>query len=284
MTVIIAFIAGLATTAVVAWRIIQSLQRRYRQSKRDLLERARKAEKKAELATLVNSLAHEIRNPLSIIKVNLQLLGEDVQDFVKAAKSDDAADYNGIVDPEQKFRRQLRKIETVKGEADRLNETLNDFMKYAGKIELQSLRQNINEVLDDLIDFYEPQAIAENVHIRHVFDAEEIFCRIDISLIKQALLNLFMNAVQVMDGDGELMIRTFTRDDYACIEIIDTGPGIDIETQGRVFEPYFTTRSGGTGLGLPTCRRIIEEHGGRIELFSEPGKGTRFTIELPSVQ
>ena len=84
-----------------------------------------------------------------------------------------------------------------------------------------------------------------------------------------------------MDQGGELIIRTSAQADKVLIEIIDTGPGIRPEEQEKIFDPYYTTRPGGTGLGLPMCRRIIEEHDGHLELHSEPGKGTRFVIELP---
>ena len=92
------------------------------------------------------------------------------------------------------------------------------------------------------------------------------------------------NATNVMEEGGELIIRSNAQADTFKIDIIDTGPGIPQEQQGKIFDAYYSTRPGGTGLGLPTCRRIIEEHDGHIELHSEPGKGSNFTVVLPTLK
>ena len=255
---------------------------RLKETRRQLSERLRQAEQMAHLGDLTSNLAHEIRNPLSIIKINLQLLHEDIEYILKDGSVEDGFDFTLIDEPEKKFRRQLRKIKTLTGESDRLSDTLNDFMQYAGKMELHLSEQDVNEVLDDLIDFYEPQATTKNVKIRRSLYNTHATCKIDVAHFKQAVLNLFINATQAMsEGGGELIIKSMPDGDDLHIEIIDTGPGIDIKTQEKIFDPYFTTRSGGTGLGLPTCRRIIEEMNGNIILHSEPGKGTSFAINLP---
>lgn len=283
INITISFILGILLCAIAAWLLNRNWARRYRRRHRSLLRQARSAEKMAQLGNLTANLAHEMRNPLSIIKVNLQLLSEDINDLAKMAKQTGQFDLSSIDDPERKFQRQLRKIKTVTGEADRLRDTLNDFLRFAGRMELHLTRQNINEILDDLIDFYEPQAAQQNVQIRSSLDQSPLYCRIDIDYIKQAFLNLFINAVQAMDPDGgELMIRSSLQGNQVRIEIIDTGPGIPLADQPKVFDPYYTTRSGGTGLGLPTCRRVFEEHKGHIDLHSEPGKGTSFNIALPA--
>ena len=255
---------------------------RLKETRRQLSERLKQAEQMAHLGDLTSNLAHEIRNPLSIIKINLQLLHEDIEYLLKDGSIEDGFDFSLIDEPEKKFRRQLRKIKTLTSESDRLSDTLNDFMQYAGKMELHLSEQDVNEVLDDLIDFYEPQATTKNVKIRRSIGMDTAKCRIDVAHFKQAVLNLFINATQAMsENGGELMIKSIPDGDDLHIEIIDTGPGIPLETQERIFDPYFTTRSGGTGLGLPTCRRIIEEMNGNITLHSEPGKGTSFSINLP---
>jgi len=104
---------------------------------------------------------------------------------------------------------------------------------------------------------------------------------VDPGMIKQALLNLMTNATQAMSDGGELLLKLSSESDRAVIEVIDTGPGIEPGRQEKIFQPYYTTTPGGTGLGLPTTRRIVLRHKGRIYLDSEPGKGTRFVIELP---
>ena len=120
--------------------------------------------------------------------------------------------------------------------------------------------------------------------MRRNLSGEPVLCQADADLLKQAFLNLFINATQAMEKGGELIVRSYIRDGQARVEIIDTGPGIAPEVQGRVFEAYFTTKSGGTGLGLATCRRIVEEHEGHIDLYSEVGKGSNFTVVLPLAQ
>ena len=279
--IIVCLLAGFATGVSYTSRYI----RRLKQTRQQLTERLKQAEQMAHLGDLTSNLAHEIRNPLSIIKVNLQLLHEDIDYMLKDGSFEDGFDFNAVDAPEKKFRRQLRKLKTLTGETDRLSETLNDFMRYAGKMELHPIEQDVNEVLDDLIDFYEPQATNNKVKIRRSLPIEKAICRIDIDHFKQAILNLLINATQAMgESGGELIIRSHSSGGEQYIEIIDTGPGIEPENQEKIFDPYFTTRSGGTGLGLPTCRRIIEEMNGHINLHSEPGKGTSFAITLPRVR
>jgi len=282
LELILSFILGILVTGLVAWHIALRRIRRHHQAQKNLLQRTRRAEKLAELGHLTGHLAHEIRNPLSTVNMNLKLLSEDIGRLVEESKRN-STDLNGEV-LIQRYRRQLRKIDTIAQEAERVTHTLNDFLRYAGRIELHPARQNINEILDDLIDFYEPQAVNQGIQIRRSLAETAIFCRIDKDLMKQALLNLFINATQIMEDGGELMVRSAIKADTALLEVIDTGPGISPELQEKVFDPYYTTRAGGTGLGLPMCRRIIEEHQGELELDSEPGKGTRFVIKLPLVK
>jgi len=277
-----AFLLGVALATVVAWRLSVRWARRLRQHDRKLLRRTRRAERLAELGSLTGHLAHEIRNPLSTIKLNLQLLSEDI---ARLSKSDqEKKEGQGVDGSARHYKRQLRKIETITKETDRLADTLNDFLQYAGKMELHPGRHELNELLDDLMDFFEPQASSKAVQIRRSLNCKPLYCRVDAEFLKQAFLNLFINAVQVMDEGGELIVRSSEQDRSAVIDVIDTGPGIAREDQNKIFDAYYTTRAGGTGLGLPTCRRIIEELGGHIELQSDLGKGTYFRIELPLME
>ena len=258
---------------------MRRLRLRQKDHQRKLISRARGVEKLAQVGTLTGHLAHEIRNPLSTVKVNLQLLSEDISRQSKALEGVPESPGNDAQN--HTYQRQLRKIETIGKEVDRLSHTLNDFLRYAGRMEVHPGRYDINEILDDLIDFYEPQALAKDIHIRRSLSKAPAVCRVDKDLLKQAFLNLFINATQVIPEGGELIIRSTVQAESVLVEVIDTGPGIPESEREKVFDPYYTTRTGGTGLGLPTCRRVIEEHNGHIELQSESGKGTRFTIELP---
>lgn len=227
-----------------------------------LLERrTRDAERLAELGTLTGGLAHEIKNPLSTVQLNLQLLQEDLG----ASNS---------VSP-----RVLRRLATVKDETTRLRDILDDFLRYAGRIELERKPTELSSLLEELVDFLAPRAELQRVTLR--LDAPPIEVPVDARLLKQALLNLMLNALQVMPNGGELMIRARAAG-RVTIEVTDTGPGIPPDDQRRIFDAYYSKRRGGTGLGLAMTRRIVQEHGGTIELYSEPGKGSTFRIHLPA--
>lgn len=279
---IVGFIVGASAASLLAWQVGMRWSRRQRRNERRLEARTQRIEKLAELGVLTSGLAHEIRNPLSTIKMNLQLLAEDISRQQKDCKpTPQGPSSETLDDPKQILQRYLRKIEVVTGEADRLGETLNDFLRYAGKLELHPVRCDVNELMDDLIDFYTPQALSKGVQVRQSLATGPLMCKVDADILKQAILNLLINATQAMGGCGELIIRTEKRQKQAKIDVIDTGPGIDPQEQEKIFEAYYTTRQGGTGLGLPTCRRIIEAHGGHIELVSEKNKGSNFTMYLP---
>lgn len=239
--------------------------RRLWQVARRLAARSRGHEQLVELGHLTGGLAHEIKNPLSTINLNLSLLAEDL------ARSAD-----------EQHHRWLRRLEGVQGEADRLKEILNDFLRYAGKCELDLELLDLRRVVGELVDFFAPQADAAHVVLRTTLGETPLRCRLDPRLIKQALLNLMINAVQAMTAGGELLIRLSSQRGDAVVEVIDTGPGISPQDLTKVFEAYFSTKPKGSGLGLSTTRRIILEHDGQIRVESEPGKGTRFIITLPA--
>jgi two-component system sensor histidine kinase HydH len=234
-------------------------------------ERDERLRQLARMGNLAAGLAHEIRNPLSTLKLNLQLLEEELASL-----------------PGEAGKRSTIRLATLKKEADRLRQTLDDFLKFAGRIELRPEAVSLNSVVEELVDFLLPQANAGGVRVHTALAAEDPKCRLDVNLFKQALLNLLLNALQAMPKEAEngerpreLMVRTLKTAEHAILYVSDTGLGILPENMPRIFEGYFTTKRGGTGLGLPTTRRIIEEHGGHITVESEAGKGTTFRVELP---
>jgi signal transduction histidine kinase len=218
-----------------------------------------------ELTQIVGGLAHEMKNPLSTISLNLKLLGEDLGRFHDA-----------------EHERLSRRLARVQEEADRVQQILNDFLRYAGKFELAVQPVDLCDVVGQLRDFFAPQADAARVVFRTALPDGPLPCRVDPNLIKQALLNLLINAVQAMAEGGELLLRLIARDDQAVIEVTDTGPGIEPAALENIFRPYWSSKQGGSGLGLPTARRIAREHGGTLTVESEPGKGTRFVLTLPT--
>ena len=179
--------------------------------------------------------------------------------------------------------RSLTRLSTLKKEADRLRQTLDDFLKFAGRIELRVERVSLNSLVEHLVDFIHPQAQASKIRVLTALTPDDPHCPLDSNLIKQALLNLMLNAIQSMPNGGELLIRTLCENNVTILYVSDTGVGIPPENLPHIFDAYFTTKRGGTGLGLPTTRRIIEEHNGHIAVESEPGKGTSFRIDLPCV-
>jgi signal transduction histidine kinase len=244
-----------AIAAVVAYRRIERLQRR-----------ARHAERLAELGTLTGGLAHEIRNPLSTVQLNLQLLREDLD-------PDDSA-----------HARVLHRLETVQKETSRLRDIVDDFMRYAGKVELNKQPTDVNKMLEDLVDFLTPQAQVQRVQLRlrPPGNGPPLIARLDERHIKQTLLNLMINAMQAMLATGgEVILSGRPEAGRAVIEVTDTGPGIEPSVLPQIFEAYYSKKKGGTGLGLAIAKRLVEEHGGRVGVSSELGKGTVFRVELP---
>jgi two-component system, NtrC family, sensor histidine kinase HydH len=230
----------------------------------DQRERERLQSQNTELATLAGGLAHEIRNPLSTIGMNLELLAEELEG-----------------DDTQRSRRMLRRISSLQSECRNLEEILNAFLQFARAGELNLEAGNLNDIVTDYVEFLEPQAHSMEVELRPHLDSDLPVVRLDRSLMRQALVNLCRNAIEAMPDGGSIDLLTRTRDGHVQLEVIDTGRGMDEKTRSQMFKAFFSTRSGGSGLGLPTVRRIIEAHQGAISCESEPGKGTRFTITLP---
>jgi signal transduction histidine kinase len=239
------------------------------------------------LGRLLGVIAHEIKNPLSTIKVNLRLADEDLQDTVSAA---DVQIARGEL--EQRLSRTRRKIAVITKEAARLEQILDNFLRFADQTHPQLSPVDINSVVSDLFDFFLPQAIAHSITMRQQLCKEALVCMLDTVMLKQAILNLFINAQQALnhgdsgqalDKQGELMVRTgrAPKSGFAQVQISDTGKGIPADRIEHIFEPYQSTKPEGTGLGLATVKKIIDLHNGSISVVSEPGKGTSFTIFLP---
>jgi signal transduction histidine kinase len=227
-------------------------------------------EQYAELAELAGGFIHEIKNRLSTLGLNLQLLAED------------------FAEPQSpRERRALDRIQRLQHECTRLVTVSNDFLRFARVGKLDLAPADLADVIEEMIDFFGPTARQANIDIKSYLPADLPPVLLDREMFKQALLNLLLNAEQAMPNGGELTIQAFVEPGsdgvpgQVCLNLIDTGKGMNADVLQRIFRPFFSTRAGGTGLGLPTTRKIVEAHRGTIDVESETGKGTRFTLRLP---
>ncbi len=264
--VAVGVVLGIVAMLPLAKRWSRLAERRISEAER----RARAAERLAELGSMTGGLAHEIKNPLSTIGLNAQLLAEEISE----------SDL-----PEAQRDRLVRRVDALNREASRLRDILTDFLRFAGRVKIDPHLCELNRLVEELADFFHPQADQAGVLLRTDLSKTPIQASVDESLLKQAVLNLMINAAQAM-GDspgprGELILRTEGDDSEVRLHVIDTGPGIPAEKLESIFLPYVSYKSGGTGLGLPTTRRIVEEHGGRLSVHSEVGRGSDFIIHLP---
>lgn len=270
------FLSGVILTLLIAAPVIVLwLRRKNRQMAAD---RGRRVDIDRELAKLTGELAHEIKNPLSTIKVNLKLAQEALDDIDPGESAPAIADKSGHA-----LASAQRKITVIQKETDRLDQIVDGFLQYVRQADLQLARVDLNELVGDMIDFYSPQAYSHALTMRHSLTTDPLVARLDADALKQVLLNLFINAQQATEQGGELMIRTSREGGRAILQISDTGEGIAPENLPSVFLPYYSSRSGGTGLGLATAKKIVEAHDGTIVVHSDLGKGTSFTIGLPLV-
>lgn len=218
----------------------------------------------AELGALLAGFAHEIRNPLSTIGLNLQLVLEEFKD----AES-------------PRDRRTQRRLATVEAEVRRLQKILEDFLGFARAPEPKLQPVDLNARLQQLVDFHAPALQERGVTLRF-FPASGLGPVLaDWDHLQSAFVNLLRNAGEATPSGGEVMVATAREGDAALVRITDTGPGIPAEIQPRIFEPYFSTKKNGTGLGLQVVKRVVEEHGGDVTFRSEAGRGTQFTVRLP---
>jgi signal transduction histidine kinase len=219
----------------------------------------------AELAELAGGFIHEIKNHLSTLGLNLQLLAEDFEQ------------------PEtQRERRALERIQRLQGECHRLVEVSNDFLRFARVQTLDLSPADLSEVVEEIIDFFSPTARQANIKINSYVPSDLPQVMLDRDMFKQALLNIMLNAEQAMPQGGELTVQASAQRNEVVLNLIDTGKGIPADHLPKIFRPFFSTKPGGTGLGLPTTRKIIAAHGGAIRVQSDVGRGTQFSIHLPA--
>ncbi len=218
-----------------------------------------RTEKLASLGQLSAGVAHEINNPLGTIMIYAHLL-------MKSLDKDD-------------HRRE--DIELIINEANRAKEIVQGLLSFARETKLRQGQMNVNDLLEDVLGLVHNQSLFHNIRIEKTFVEDMPVIIADETQLKQVFLNIILNAAQAMEGNGKLTISTIIDKKHIKIKIQDTGPGIPPEIMGKLFSPFFTTKEKGTGLGLAISYGIVERHGGKIDVNSELGNGSIFTVSLP---
>lgn len=217
-----------------------------------------------ELAELAGSLAHEIKNPLSIIHMNIELLSEDLVEIDTPAS-----------------RRCLPRVDMVRDQCERMEALLRDFLRYARLRHIDLVPGSLNDQVRQVLGAYQAQADSQKVDLQQYLDPDLPSIRLHSDSLQSALMNLVKNALEAMPDGGQLWVRTHSNRNGVSLDLIDTGGGVDDNTVMHMFEPFYSTKDGGSGLGLPTARKIIEAHGGRISVQSELNRGTKFSLQFP---
>ncbi|GHV89597.1 PAS domain-containing sensor histidine kinase [Spirochaetia bacterium] len=251
--------------------------------KRNKEARLRRAENLASLTTLAAGVAHEIKNPLGSISIHIQLIQKALvlnRELFKKAHPDGADD----IGQEPYFDQLDKYIGVVNEEIDRLNHIVVDFLFAVRPMDLNLGVGNINTLLAELTDFVRYELEESRIKCLLELDEDLPLLNFDERFLKQAFLNLIKNAAAAMGEGGILTVKTKKHDAEALISIQDTGTGIPEENLSKIFEPYFTTKPTGSGLGLTLVFKIIREHLGEISVKSREGEGSVFTITLPIPQ
>jgi signal transduction histidine kinase len=199
------------------------------------------------------------------MNITLQLLHEDLRSK-----------------PQVSTARVLPRLDIVLAEVQRLQRILNDFLKLAKAPDLDLRERDPNLLIEEIEAFIDPELREHGIHLVTHLDRSVRVISVDPDLFRQALLNIIRNAIQAMPGGGTLTIQSRFTDGSFTISIIDTGEGMSDDVRKRVFDGFFSTRPGGTGIGLAITRQIIQLHGGGVICESAPGRGSKFAVSLPA--
>lgn len=235
------------------------------------------------LTLLAASVAHEIGNPLNALHIHMQLMerelkklrGSHAEATKKVAGASLKKDLAEITDRLDKY------LEVCKGEISRLDYIITQFLQAIRPTKPQLQEASLNQAVTDTIALLHPELVNRGLQIEQDLAANLPMAPIDAGQIKQVLLNLIKNAMQAMTRHGKLTLATGVTGEGVWVSVADTGGGIPQEKINQIFQPFFTTKKKGTGLGLMIVQRIVREHGGRIEVESHLGTGTTFRIWLP---
>ena len=222
------------------------------------------SERFAAIGQLASQVAHEIRNPLSSMELNLDLLADEVVNSTEM----NVGEAEGL-------------LKSIHNEVERLAEIVSDYLAFTRLPRFEFEHESLNTVIQAFCNFVEPQLRQAKITFSTELAANLPFTLLDAEQIQRALYNFLNNAIEAMPSGGELSIQTRAESSQIMLQISDTGMGIPSSDQQRIFDPFFTTKKEGTGLGLPLAGEIIKHHQGTILCESVVGQGTLFTITLP---
>jgi len=239
---------------------------------RDITESRRSAQQIIEserlnaLTLLAAGVAHEIGNPLNSLHIHLQLMERQAHKLDRAGREE-----------------LQESIDIARSEVNRLDSIVTQFLRAIRPSKPELHPENVNTIVEETLRLFTPEIQDRDIVVEQELRSDLPLLQIDRDQMKQAFYNVIKNSIQAMKRRGTLRIRIDRGDMHALIRFIDTGSGMSADNLGRVFEPYFTTKPSGTGLGLLIVRRIVREHGGELSIESSEGKGLTLTIRLPYV-
>ncbi len=239
---------------------------------RDITKSRRTAQQTIEserlnaLTLLAAGVAHEIGNPLNSLHIHLQLMERSVQKLDDGAKAE-----------------LQQSIDVARSEVNRLDSIVTQFLRAVRPSQPQLRPENVNTIVEEAVRFFTPEIQDRDIVVEQELRSDLPLLQLDRDQMKQAFYNVIKNSLEAMQRHGTLRIGTDLDDTHVFVRFVDTGSGMSAANLSRVFEPYFTTKPAGTGLGLLIVRRIVREHGGELSIESSQGKGLTLTIRLPYI-